>query len=233
MGEDEIEIEAGEPSAVARPAGRPRSTTHDELAVVAVELIARHGYAHVSVEQIARAAGVSRRTLFRYFPTKADVLWGDFDGEVERLRTTLAATDDDVPMMAALRAGVVEFTRVPAEDVDQHRARMRLVLTEPELVARSLLKFDGWRQVIAEFAGRRLGVPTTAFIPQVVGEVALGAAVAAYRHWIPRRNADLATLIDAAYEAIAGLEVLDAGSQAGSAAGPGHGALPGATPRRR
>ncbi|MGC5627591.1 mycofactocin system transcriptional regulator [Georgenia sp. Z1344] len=193
-----------------RPPGRPRATTHHELATIGVELFTEHGYANVSVEQIAAAAGVSRRTFFRYFETKADVVWGDFEAEVERLRAALAEVDDDVPMMAALRTAVVDFNRVPPEGMAQHRARLRLILTEPDLIARSLLKFQGWRRAIAEFAARRLQAEASAFGPQLVGEVALSVAVAAYRQWIPRRSADLATCIDAAFDAVTDLELLDA-----------------------
>lgn len=193
----------------ARLPGRPRATTHDQLADVGIELFVARGYANVSVEQLATAAGVSRRTFFRYFETKADVVWGDFEAEVERLRESLSAVPEDVPMMAALRSAVVEFNRVPPAGMAQHRIRLRLILTEPDLIARSLLKFEGWRQAIAEFAARRLQVPTASFAPQLLGELALGATITAYRQWIPRRSAVLTDCIDAAYAAIVNLDLLD------------------------
>lgn len=195
-----------------RAAGRPRATTHDLLADIGVDLFTRHGYANVSVEQIAEAAGVSRRTFFRYFPSKTDLPWGDFGREVERLRSTLAEVPDRVPLMVAVRSAVVEFNRVPPDGVRQHRARLKLILSEPELIARSLLRFQDWRDVIAEFTGRRLDLPTSSFLPQLVGEVALGAAVAAYRQWIPSDTDDLPTFIDAAFEAISDLDQLELGS---------------------
>ncbi|MGC5614909.1 mycofactocin system transcriptional regulator [Georgenia sp. Z1491] len=211
---DPDDADRGTPGSDRSP-GRPRATTHDALATIGVDLFTEHGYANVSVEQVAAAGGVSRRTFFRYFETKADVVWGDFDAEVERLRATLADVDDDVPMMAALRIAVVDFNRVPPEGMAQHRARLRLILTEPDLIARSLLKFEGWRRAIAEFVGRRLCEDATAFGPQLLGEVALSTAIAAYRQWIPRRSADLATCIDAAFSAIDHLDLLDAERSAG------------------
>lgn len=202
-----------------RPPGRPRATTHDELESIGMELFGRFGYENVSVQQIAEAAGVSRRTFFRYFPTKSDLPWGDFAQEVARLRSTLALVPEEVPLMTALRRAVVEFNRVPAEAIEQHRARLGLILTEPELIARSLLKFQLWREVIAEFAGRRLGLPGFSFLPELIGEIALSAAVAAYREWIPRHATDLPTLIDTAFEAMTDLEGLEHGTASALARG--------------
>ncbi|MFH5823734.1 mycofactocin system transcriptional regulator [Georgenia sp. AZ-5] len=182
--------------------GRPPSTTHRELERVGVELFTRRGYAHTSVEEIADGAGISRRTFFRYFPTKADVVWGDFEGEVEKLRAGLDRAPEDVPMMTALRRAVVEFNRVPPEETEHHRARLKLILGEPDLIARSMLKFAGWRQVVAEFAARRLGQSPTDLLPQVVGECALGAAVAAYRRWFADEGARLTDLMDEAFMAL-------------------------------
>lgn len=197
-----------------RPLGRPRATSHGELEAVGMELFQRLGYENVSVQQIAEAAGVSRRTFFRYIPTKSDLPWGDFGREVDRLRTALASVPDEVPLMDALRRAVVDFNRVPSAAVDQHRARLALILTEsePELIARSLLKFQLWREVIAEFAARRLGMPASAFLPELIGEIALAAAVAAYREWIPDPTSDLPTLIDTAFAAILNLDALEAGA---------------------
>ncbi|MFC7402535.1 mycofactocin system transcriptional regulator [Citricoccus sp. GCM10030269] len=192
-----------------RVLGRPRVTTHDRLAEVGVDLFTRLGYANVSVEQIAEAAGVSRRTFFRYFPSKSDLPWGDFEKEVARLRSELARVRDDVPLMVALRHAVVEFNRVPAAGIDDHRARLTLILTEPELIARSQVKYQHWREAVAEFVGRRLDHPTDSFLPQLVGEVALGAAVAAYRQWLPSHSADLPAFMDAAFEAITNLDSLE------------------------
>ncbi|MGM7667160.1 mycofactocin system transcriptional regulator [Microbacterium sp. A93] len=197
-----------------RPMGRPRATTHDELEAIGMDLFRRMGYENVSVQQIADAAGVSRRTFFRYFATKSDLPWGDFAQEVDRLRATLTAVPDHVPLMAALRRAVVDFNRVSPESVDQHRARLGLILTEPELIARSLLKFQQWREAVAEFASRRLDMPPSAFLPELVGEIALSAAVAAYREWIPATTSDLPTLIDTAFAAILDLDALEHGAAA-------------------
>src|SRR6202044_3688056 len=88
--------DAGKTVAVApdlpQPAGpgRPPSTTRHQLQDIAIDMFSAHGYDEVTIEALAAAAGISRRTFFRYFSSKADALMADFDTAVERLRSGLA-----------------------------------------------------------------------------------------------------------------------------------------------
>ena len=59
----------------------------------ALDLFALRGFENVTSDEVADSAGISRRTFFRYFATKADAVWGDFAGHVARLEGLLAATD--------------------------------------------------------------------------------------------------------------------------------------------
>ncbi|MGH2893561.1 MAG: TetR family transcriptional regulator, partial [Solirubrobacteraceae bacterium] len=70
--------------------GRPPRTSHDQLAGTALTLFVRDGFEETTLDDIATAVGVGRRTLFRYFSSKNDLVWGNFDGVLERLRAELA-----------------------------------------------------------------------------------------------------------------------------------------------
>ncbi len=187
----------------ARP-GRPAATSREELEHVARELFAARGFEATTVDDIASAAGIGRRTFFRYFASKNDVLWGDFDDGLRALRDRLAATDPGQPLLDALREAVLAFNALPPGGVDWHRDRMTLILTVPALQAHSTLRYAAWRSVIAEFAAGRLGRDPGELLPQLVGHLYLGAALTAYEQWLSDPQADLSALLDAALRALDG-----------------------------
>ncbi|WP_280337389.1 mycofactocin system transcriptional regulator, partial [Nocardia wallacei] len=184
----------------SRP-GRRRSTNAVELERAAFELFERHGFDATTVEDIAAAVGISKRTFFRYFESKNDVVWGDFGGQLEVMRAHFARCPDDQPLMEAVRTVVVEFNRFDPAHVPWHRKRMELILKVPTLQAHSTLRFREWSAVVAEFAAARLGVSARELIPQSIANVALGVAVAAYEYWLTRPGAELADIMDRALPA--------------------------------
>jgi TetR/AcrR family transcriptional regulator, regulator of mycofactocin system len=188
---------AAAPAAAGR-VGRKRVTSRAELEHVAFELFERNGFERTTIDDIARAAGIGRRTFFRYFPSKNDVAWGSFDEELERMRAHLKAFPPRIPLMDAIRVAVVDFNRVPPEQVPWHRRRMKLILGTPALQAHSTLRYASWRQVIAEFAGQRLGQRPDALAPRTIAYVALGVALAAYEQWLQAEDADLGDLLGTA-----------------------------------
>jgi TetR/AcrR family transcriptional regulator, regulator of mycofactocin system len=183
-------------TAVAGRAGRRRVTSRDELEQVAFELFGRQGFDGTTVDDIAFAAGIGRRTFFRYFPSKNDVPWGNFDAELERMRVRLKQCPADTALMDAIRVAIVDFNLIAPEQVPLHRRRMELILRTPALQAHSTLRYAAWRQVIAEFVGERLGQLPDALAPRTIAYVALGAAVAAYEQWLESDNAELSELLD-------------------------------------
>jgi mycofactocin system transcriptional regulator len=183
--------------------GRPPGTSARELELVALRLFAEKGFEDTTVDEIAAGAGVSRRTFFRYFDTKANVLWSEFDSEVDVIRGLLAQTPAELPVMQAVRLAVLETNHYRAEDVPELRARMKLISSVPDLAASAAVHYDAWEQAIAEFVGRRIGRPATSLYPLVVGRATLASCRAAYEQWAALADADLAYYLDAALQALA------------------------------
>ncbi|GAA1464914.1 mycofactocin system transcriptional regulator [Microbacterium thalassium] len=189
----------GDDAAPGRMPGRARATTHGHLSHVALELFVSHGFDDTTMDDVADAAGVSRRTLFRYYPSKNDLPWGDFDGMLTSMREHLASMPSDLPLTDALRQAVLTFNEFPAEERDLHRERMRLLLTVPALLAHSTLRFTAWRQVVADFAAERMERPAEALEPQALAWACLGVCIAAYEQWLADDDGDLLRLLDAAF----------------------------------
>lgn len=188
---------------VAARRGRPPGTSARELEVVALDLFAEYGFADTTVEQIAVAAGVSRRTFFRYFDSKADVLWHAFDGEVTALREAFATASPNLGLMTAIREVVVGVNNYRAEDVPELRTRMNLISSDPALQASATLHYDDWERAVTEFAAARLGESIDSLQPLAIGRTTLAACRAAYDRWLSRADADLTVYLDAALRGLA------------------------------
>jgi mycofactocin system transcriptional regulator len=178
--------------------GRPAVTSRAELERIALELFATRGFDETTVDDIADAAGIARRTFFRYFASKNDVVWGDFDAALDHLRADLLAVPDDLPLVEGLRHAVLAFNQLPPGAEPQHRVRMAMVLHTPALQAHSTLRYAGWRAVIADYAARRLAVSRDSFEPQLLAHLVLGACVAAYEQWLNHHESDLPELLSEA-----------------------------------
>ncbi|WP_181779783.1 mycofactocin system transcriptional regulator [Pseudonocardia pini] len=189
-------------AAGARRAGRRPVTSRDEIEHIALELFTEHGFDSTTVDDVAHAAGIGRRTFFRYYASKNDVPWGAFDEMLDRMRARFAALPPEVPVMAGIRETVLDFNDIPEAERPWHRQRLRLILETPTLQAHSALRYAEWRRVVADYAGERLGQPPTALLPRTLGHVCLGAALAAYEQWLSAEDEELRGLLDEALAAL-------------------------------
>jgi TetR/AcrR family transcriptional regulator, regulator of mycofactocin system len=206
----ELTDEAVQPApAAVQPApalpspGRPPSTTRHRLQQIAIEMFSAQGYDEVTIEALAAAAGIGRRTFFRYFSSKADALMADFDQEVEQLRSALADSDPDLPVMDAIRRAIVAVNNYHAEDLAQFRQRLQLQHSNPALLANGILHYERWQSVVAEFAAARLGQAADDLLPQVIARSVFGAAYAGFMSWLADDSGDLSPRLDAALRALA------------------------------
>lgn len=198
---------AMEQDGVVADAGRPRigrapATTHGELSHVALTLFLERGFDETTIEDIVAAAGIGRRTFFRYFASKNDLPWGEFDTLLAGMRAHLAVIPDDVSLADALRMAVVEFNRFPAEELPYHRDRMRLLLNVPTLLAHSTLRYAAWRRVVAEYVAERRNESVDALEPQTIAWACLGLCLAAYEQWLAHDDADLLRLLADAFDEV-------------------------------
>ena len=184
--------------------GRRRSTTPHHITDVAIDLFAARGFGGVSADDVARAAGIGRRTLFRYYASKNAIAWGDFDAHLRHLRDLLDRIDPQVSLGDALREALLAFNTFDDSETARHRRRMQVILQTAELQAYSMTMYAGWRGVIAEFVARRAGARTTDLMPQTVAWLMLGVALSAYEHWLTDDAISLPQALGDGFDAVRG-----------------------------
>ncbi len=192
------------PTAVPGPrVGRRRSTTQDHITDVALDLFATYGFGSVSVDDVAQASGIARRTLFRYYSSKNAIPWGDFDTHLQHFRDLLDRADPHTPMSAALRSALLAFNTFDESETERHRQRMRVILQTAELQAYSMTMYAGWRGVVADFVATRSGFGAGDLVPQSVGWLMLGVALSAYEYWLANDAVSLPQALGNAFDAVA------------------------------
>jgi AcrR family transcriptional regulator len=153
--------------------------TRKRLQQEAVRLFAARGYRHVTVEEIARTAGVSHMTFFRHFPTKASVLLDDpYDPVIGEM---VAATDRSMAPVERIRQGLLNsWTGVEGPEDDSIRARLR-ILTETEDLAAHVWSSNRRTEKVIVEALVSTGVP--AFEACVAAGAVMGALTSALLEW--------------------------------------------------
>jgi AcrR family transcriptional regulator len=139
---------------------RTRRLAQTELTSVAQDLFVAQGYDGTTVDQIAAAAGMSKRTFFRYFPSKDDLVIGKYDLFADRMAEALDERPADEPVWESLRR-VFDMTLDYVQD-DYQRARNEamdeIVRSTPQLYARYLEKMQRVQQLLIGRVAGRLNV---------------------------------------------------------------------------
>jgi len=185
---------------VTEVGGDMRADTRARVEKAALDLFTLKGFEQVIIDDVAAAAGISRRTFFRYFATKADAVWGDFPAHVARLEALLAATDPQQPVLASVCAAYVEVNDYADAELPLLRERMQLILTEPALLAHSQLRHADIDRVVAEHVARRTGASPAALVPRLVAASTRAAATTAFELWLSDQRTPLGRQLHDAFD---------------------------------
>ncbi|MCP2265659.1 TetR family transcriptional regulator [Promicromonospora thailandica] len=154
----------------------------ERLTTAALDLYLEHGYENVTVADIAERAGLTRRSFFRYFPDKREVLFAGSERLPAVLREAVLGADPAAPPLAAVldacdRLGT-QLTEALGHD---HVARRRAVIdSSAELQERERTKSAAVSAALDEALRERGTDPATATLVAQVASVAIGQA---FRRW--------------------------------------------------
>jgi len=211
---------AGEKKAASADSAPPRSgantpaTRHNratkqqqaraKLLATALELFLQRGFDAITVAEIADAAGLSRRSFFRYFPSKEELVFDWLLQQGDFITRRVAERDRRLPPLRAIRAAMIEL----AERLDKDRAPAsmlaRIAFDEPALDRRFSAETERWTSAIVDILRqeRRLR-PMEEFTLRIQIAAVASAFLGAMRIWAhEERTGSLSRWVEAAYAAL-------------------------------
>jgi AcrR family transcriptional regulator len=185
---------------------RTRRAVRDELAQLAKDLFVEKGYDETTIDDLAAAAGMSKRTFFRYFASKEELVMGKYEILGEQLAEDLAARPADEPIWASLRQ---VFGRVVESFGSEARgattvAMENIVREHPALNASYLERVSRMQELLLDEARTRTGWtdPADPRTAAIVG-AAFSCLLAAWDTWLTTNQTQpFGDLLDQAMDAI-------------------------------
>jgi AcrR family transcriptional regulator len=170
----------------------------------ALDLFEERGYAAVTVDEIAAAAGVGPATVYRGFGTKERVvLWDEYD---PMLLEAVAEKLREQPLLpAVVGAFVASLDRVYRTDKRRILRRARLILSEPPLVAAAAVDSAALRDALAALFVKE-GAAGGAFEAAIAAAAVLATLETAVKRWVEERGrTPMADVLEAAFRSLARL----------------------------
>ncbi|PJM97590.1 TetR family transcriptional regulator [Streptomyces sp. CB01373] len=221
-------------SAAGSRAAAQRLKMRRELAAAAMELFATKGYEATTVDEIAAAAGVARRTFFRHFRSKEEAIFPDHDDTLIRAEAVLnAAPAHEHPLDTVCR-GIKEVMKMYAAQPEISVARYRLTREVPTLREAEIASVARYERLFTRYLlghfDERVHADDANDDP-LLAEVAASAVVTAHNHVLRRwlraeGRGDVEAQLDHAFAIVR--KTFGTGIGAGRAAAPGSGPAPSA-----
>ena len=196
-------------AAGARPVPLPqrkRQLVREEIARAAWLLFAERGYEDTTVDAIARAAGISRRSFFRYFSSKEDVVVGTTDALAEEVLDAFARRPAGEPPLVAIERALKPAIETRLADAAEARAIVSL-LRESRTLRRALLERHARLEerlavLIAVRTGADLRRDPT---PALLAFLARALMDTAWNVWYDQRPRNVGAMIDDLFRRLRGL----------------------------
>jgi AcrR family transcriptional regulator len=184
---------------------RTRRAVRAELTDVAMDLFLARGFEATTVDEIAAAAGISRRSLFRYFASKEAIIFDSLQDVGERLAEALGKRPREEDPWVALRRSFEVVTAYNVDNPERTLAFWTMLEETASLKARHFEQLMRWQQLLVPDIAVRLGEDGTVngpCAPAIVG-AALASLDAANSAWLRSQGkADVVRLLDEAMHAV-------------------------------
>lgn len=165
--------------------GRPATVDPARVAATALRLFTERGFGNVTMDDVASACGVGRRTLFRLFPSKAAMVWGG-SGEARDAIADVLGASSPASLAEALdvvRAAFVASSTFPDDALEVTRQRLRLIGSDDELLAWGTSRIGTSAQLVESFLTRAEGGPEPSLRARSLAAACSAANFAALVWW--------------------------------------------------
>src|SRR5262249_27901223 len=197
---------------VLSPRDRRRTKLAAQIERLALSLFVKRGISAVTVDEIADAADISRRTFFRYFASKEDLLLGDRQRYDDSLARTLAKEQTGSSAVRMLRDILRAMSHEVEAEADIARLRLELFRIYPEEMSGAFEQQRAWNSTFTELVAQRMGLDRSLDMrPALIVAVMMSAGNVALHNWFVRgAKPPLHELVEAALDqTIAGLGELE------------------------
>lgn len=166
-------LSKAKPTATPGLRERKRLETRERLTRVAMALFLERGFEATTLDDIAAAADISRRSFFHYFASKEDVVFAWQEESTAALVAAVAARPASESMLAAAENAISAMVRQlePGEAI----AMACLKRDNPALQARDQVKYEKLERALAEALSKRAGQKTERLQARLVAMIATGA----------------------------------------------------------
>jgi len=158
----------------------------DRLKDAALDLFEEHGYEATTVADIAERAGVTKRTFFRYFADKREVLFVDPEPLYSYGTAALRDADAGLAPAEAMFAVLTDVGERLTQIADQPARRRRVIAASPELREREQQKLADLTTVLVTGLAAR-GLPDAE--ATLVARVGLAVFASAWERWVDQGGA--------------------------------------------
>lgn len=161
---------------------RKRAETHSRIQTTALMLFAERGFEATTLDDIAAAADVSRRTLFHYFGSKEEIVLSAKADVITEIEAAVVRRSPDEPLLEMAEGALTDMaTRFQGPGP---RALARLIKATPALQASDHAKYDLMERRLSAALAARKGLPADDLQARMVALTAIGILKVSTEAWL-------------------------------------------------
>ena len=161
---------------------RKRAETYGRIQTEAMRLFLAQGFDATTLDDIAEAAGVSRRSLFHYFSSKEDIVFSTKAGFPDMIRSAIAVRPTEEPLMLMVENALADMSA--RHTTSDSRALALLIRDTPALRAGDQAKYEVVERVLADALAERKGLPPGDVACRVAASTAIGIMKLSVEAWL-------------------------------------------------